>query len=106
MKSVACTRCPKTRWRQSSPLNPRHWIIVRTQFLPEADVLRNLGADEVIPEEFETSVEFFSRMLKKYLIPRGNGGGRYPGYPGRYLPRSEGSNDDRDQPARSPDKPP
>lgn len=32
--------------------------------------LHGLGADEVIPEEFETSVEIFTRVLMKYLIPR------------------------------------
>jgi CPA2 family monovalent cation:H+ antiporter-2 len=31
--------------------------------------LYELGADEVIPEEFETSVEIFSRVLAKYLVP-------------------------------------
>ncbi|MDD1718650.1 MAG: cation:proton antiporter [Methanoregulaceae archaeon] len=50
-------------------LNPRLYIIVRTRFLTEVPLLRNLGADEVIPEEFETSVEIFTRVLKKYLIP-------------------------------------
>ncbi len=29
-----------------------------------------MGADEVIPEEFETSVEIFTRVLMKYLVPR------------------------------------
>ena len=29
-----------------------------------------MGADEIIPEEFETSVEIFTRVLTKYLIPR------------------------------------
>ena len=28
-----------------------------------------LGADEVIPEEFETAVEIFTRILYTYLIP-------------------------------------
>jgi CPA2 family monovalent cation:H+ antiporter-2 len=32
--------------------------------------LYDLGANEVIPEEFETSVEIFSRVLAKYLVPR------------------------------------
>ena len=27
------------------------------------------GADEVIPEEFETSIEIFCRVLKDYRIP-------------------------------------
>jgi CPA2 family monovalent cation:H+ antiporter-2 len=51
-------------------LNPKLYIIVRTRFLREMDGLKKLGADEVIPEEFETSVEIFSRVLRKYLIPR------------------------------------
>ena len=32
--------------------------------------LYDMGADEVIPEEFETSVEIFTRVLTKYLIPK------------------------------------
>src|SRR5665648_552071 len=32
--------------------------------------LYDLGADEVVPQEFETSVEIFVRVLKKYLIPK------------------------------------
>jgi CPA2 family monovalent cation:H+ antiporter-2 len=35
----------------------------------EIDVLRKLGADEVIPEEFETSIEIFIRVMKYYLVP-------------------------------------
>jgi len=29
-----------------------------------------LGVDEVVPEEFETSIEIFSRVLRRYLVPR------------------------------------
>ena len=32
--------------------------------------LEKLGANEVIPEEFETSVEIFSRVLNHYQLPR------------------------------------
>lgn len=32
--------------------------------------LNNLGADEIIPEEYETSVEIFFRVLRKYLVPQ------------------------------------
>jgi CPA2 family monovalent cation:H+ antiporter-2 len=46
-------------------------VIVRTRYLMEMQALYELGANEVIPEEFETSVEIFSRVLAKYLIPRG-----------------------------------
>ena len=52
-------------------LNPKIHIIVRTRFLREMEPLYQLGANEVIPEEFETSVEIFSRVLGKYLHPRG-----------------------------------
>jgi CPA2 family monovalent cation:H+ antiporter-2 len=51
-------------------LNPRAHLIVRTRYLQEMKPLHKLGADEVIPEEFETSVEIFTRVLTKYLIPR------------------------------------
>jgi len=51
-------------------LNPKVHLIVRTRYLQEVKPLYELGADEVIPEEFETSVEIFTRVLAKYLIPR------------------------------------
>jgi CPA2 family monovalent cation:H+ antiporter-2 len=49
-------------------LNPSLHIIVRTRFMQEVHALKDLGADEVIPEEFETSIEIFNRVLKCYLI--------------------------------------
>ncbi len=51
-------------------LNPNIHIIIRTRFIQDIKKLFELGADEVIPEEFETSVEIFTRVLAKYLIPR------------------------------------
>lgn len=51
-------------------MNPHLHIIIRTRFVIDMQDLFNLGADEVIPEEFETSVEIFTRVLAKYLIPR------------------------------------
>jgi CPA2 family monovalent cation:H+ antiporter-2 len=50
--------------------NPAAYLIVRTRFVAETQALIDLGANEVIPEEFETSVEIFTRVLGKYLIPR------------------------------------
>ncbi len=44
-------------------------VIVRTRYVREIEDNLRLGADEVIPEEFETSIEIFSRVLRKYLIP-------------------------------------
>lgn len=50
-------------------LSQTAWIIVRTRYVKEIEANIRLGADEVIPEEFETSIEIFSRVLRKYLIP-------------------------------------
>lgn len=51
-------------------LNPGACLIVRARHVQEVKELRRLGADEVIPEEFETSVEIFSRVLSRYLVPQ------------------------------------
>ena len=51
-------------------LNPALHIIVRTRYMSEMQSLFALGANEVIPEEFETSIEIFSRVLRNYLVPR------------------------------------
>jgi len=45
------------------------YTIVRTRYVKETSELLALGADEVIPEEFETSVEIFSRVLHNFLVP-------------------------------------
>ena len=50
--------------------NPELHIIVRTRYVAEIDHLTDSGANEVIPEEFETSVEIFSRVLHYYNTPR------------------------------------
>jgi CPA2 family monovalent cation:H+ antiporter-2 len=51
-------------------IDPTIHIIVRTRYVNEVSDLYELGADEVIPEEFETSVEIFSRVMSLYLIPK------------------------------------
>jgi CPA2 family monovalent cation:H+ antiporter-2 len=56
--------------RQIKELNPYLHLIVRTRFVSEIDPLRDLGADEVIPEEYETAVEIFIRVLQHYLVPQ------------------------------------
>jgi len=50
-------------------LNPDVYLIVRTRFVNEIEQLTKLGASEVIPEEFETAVEIFARVLHQYLVP-------------------------------------
>jgi CPA2 family monovalent cation:H+ antiporter-2 len=51
-------------------LAPTLHIIVRTRYLAEMEPLFELGVNEVIPEEFETSVEILSRVLRNFLVPQ------------------------------------
>jgi len=51
-------------------LNPNVCIIAKVRDLQEMKHLNALGADEIIPEEYETSVEIFVRLLEKYLVPQ------------------------------------
>jgi monovalent cation:H+ antiporter-2, CPA2 family len=50
-------------------LNPSVYIIARTRYMKEVNPLYSLGANDVIPEEFETSIEIISRVLHRYFIP-------------------------------------
>src|SRR6185436_10694122 len=50
-------------------LNPNIRIVVRTRYVSEIEELERLGADQVIPEEFETSLEIFARVLRLYGVP-------------------------------------
>jgi len=45
------------------------YVIVRTRYINETEELLSLGADEVIPEEFETSLAIFSRVLQNFMVP-------------------------------------
>lgn len=56
--------------RVARELNPRLHIIARTRYVIEIPELIRLGADDVIPEEFETSIEIFARVLGHYHVPR------------------------------------
>jgi len=44
-------------------------ILARTRHIRNAQHLLDLGADEVISEEFESALEIFTRALKHYQIP-------------------------------------
>ncbi|MCE5240863.1 cation:proton antiporter [bacterium] len=50
-------------------LHPTLRIIVRTRFVAEVEELTRLGADEVVPEEFETSLELVGRVMAAYGAP-------------------------------------
>ena len=51
-------------------LSPHLHIVVRTRYLKELPELHQLGADEVVPEEFETSIEIFALVLRTYKMPQ------------------------------------
>ena len=50
-------------------LNPKIRVVVRTRYLRELEELHELGADDVVPEEFETSIEIFALVLRTYNMP-------------------------------------
>lgn len=54
--------------RLARKINPKVKIMVRTRLTAQVEELKTAGADEVIPEEFETSIEIFSRVLRDYHI--------------------------------------
>ncbi len=51
-------------------MNPSLYVLARTRYVQEVEPLFRAGADDVIPEEFETSVEILVRVLKRYLVPQ------------------------------------
>jgi len=63
------TATRRTVWL-ARQMNPDIHIIVRTRYMAEMTDLQQLGANEVIPEEFETSIQIFSRVLREYGIAR------------------------------------
>ncbi len=52
-------------------LNPNVRIVVRTRYQTEIADLYQLGADQVVPEDFETSVEVFARVMDELEVPPG-----------------------------------
>lgn len=67
ISDVAATRATVAAVRR---VNPTIHIIVRTRYMREIASLTQLGSGEVIPEEFETAIEVFTRVLRRYLVPR------------------------------------
>ena len=50
-------------------LNPSAQIVVRTRYTRSIDELMSLGATDVVVEEFEVSIELFTKALESYRIP-------------------------------------
>lgn len=49
--------------------NPALYIVARTRFNTEITALLDLGANDVIAEEFEASLGVFTRVMDKFMIP-------------------------------------
>ncbi|MBN2242588.1 MAG: cation:proton antiporter [Acidobacteria bacterium] len=56
--------------KSARSLNSEVVILARNKYLAEIDELCNLGATEVISEEFEASIELLARILRVYHLPR------------------------------------
>lgn len=55
----------------SKQINPLLHIIVRTRYISSVEDLKKLGANDVIPEEFETAVELIARTMEVFNFPPG-----------------------------------
>ncbi len=53
---------------QVRTMRPDIHMIVRTRYVAEMEPLYQLGVNDVVPEEFETSVEIFARVLRTYMV--------------------------------------
>lgn len=51
-------------------LAPGLYVVARAREVAEVDRLLELGADEVVAEELETSIELLTRVLRRYHVPR------------------------------------
>jgi CPA2 family monovalent cation:H+ antiporter-2 len=52
----------------SRHLNPQIHIVTRTRYVAEIAELQRLGANEVVPEEFETSLEIAARVMRRFDV--------------------------------------
>ncbi len=62
-------RATRRAVRLCRDLAPGVFLIARTRYLTEIPEIASLGADEVVAEEFETSLEISSRTLKHFGFP-------------------------------------
>lgn len=67
--AISDPNAAKLALRISKNINPNIYCLVRTKYVNEIEELKRLGADIIIPEEFETSLQIFRKVLEKYHIP-------------------------------------
>ncbi len=67
--AISDTRATRQIVESCRRMNPQATIIARTRYAAAIKSLYESGANEVVPEEFETSVEIFTRVMRHYLVP-------------------------------------
>ena len=67
--AISDNQATKTIVRNIRSHSESLYLVVRTRYVTEISELIALGADEVVPEEFETSVQIFSQVLQNFLVP-------------------------------------
>jgi len=55
--------------KRAKELNPNVYVITRTRYFSEVTKMFQVGADDVIPDEFGSSIEIFTRVLQKSNVP-------------------------------------
>jgi hypothetical protein len=75
-----CSRSRRIRRRSADSvarhLNPKVHIVARTRYVSDMEELYALGANEVVPEEFETSLEIFAGCCVVCVTEAGSGSRR------------------------------
>jgi CPA2 family monovalent cation:H+ antiporter-2 len=51
-------------------MNRNAYILARAKFIGDMELLYKLGASHVVPEKFETAIEFYNQVLRKRLLPQ------------------------------------
>jgi monovalent cation:H+ antiporter-2, CPA2 family len=67
--AISDPRSTKLGLKLAKSINPDIYSVIRTRYTAEIDELLRFGADAVIPEEFETSLQIFSKVLERFHIP-------------------------------------
>ncbi|KAA6232784.1 sodium:proton exchanger [Chlorobium phaeovibrioides] len=71
-RAVVLSISDKTAIRKSIPMirqvNPKAFIVVRSRTLDRIDELYAAGADVVVTEKFETSIQIFSQLLNHFTV--------------------------------------
>lgn len=68
--SVGNTIVSMTILNKVRQMNKHAFIIMRTKNVTDIEEFYKLGANQVIPEEFETAIDLFERVLIKLLVPQ------------------------------------